>query len=118
MKGGELSRRHWRISVCDGNNEFRGELLFASVDPTLAHLEPRLRATIEKACRAHAELLQTVNELDAAIMESRALLSAPRRGPYLATLGGRQVAPAPRPPSRRTGIFRGSITVGAQLRLR
>ena len=38
MKGAERSRRHWRLRMRDEKSAGFGELLFASVDPTLDHL--------------------------------------------------------------------------------
>ena len=38
MKGAERSRRHWRLRMRDEKSAGFGELLFASVDPTLDHV--------------------------------------------------------------------------------
>ena len=50
MRSREAQTRTWRLDVYDEAGERVIELPFASVDPTLDHLRPELRAMVEKFC--------------------------------------------------------------------
>jgi hypothetical protein len=101
MKGAERSRRHWRLQIRDEESETIGELVFATVDPTLDHLGPQLRAIIEALSWAFGELTQRAIEMDAQRYAFRALLARLRRQPFLVTIGGHRVVPISAEPENR-----------------
>jgi hypothetical protein len=97
LQGAELSKRHWRLRIYD-RHERRSpvaELLFASADPTLDHLAPQLRRSIENVCRRHAELMESGAELKMTIYQTRALLAWHGGKPFLAATGGRRLVSMP-----------------------
>jgi hypothetical protein len=92
MRGAERSRRHWRLRVRDEKSVGFGELVFASVDPTLDNLRPRIRTLIENVSWGLGELTQRAIEMDGQRYEFRALLARLRRQPFLVATGGHRVA--------------------------
>lgn len=103
MKGAEISRRHWRLRLRDGEGTSAGSLLFASVDRTLDHLAPRLRQAVEDVCRRYAELSETAAELRMIMLETRGFLASYRRQPFLVAVGGRRIAAMPHATGPRSG---------------
>jgi hypothetical protein len=92
MKGAERSSRYWRLRIRAEDGTSFGELLFASVDPTLDHLGPQLRTVIEAVSWNFGELTQRAIEMDGQRYEFRASLARMRRQPFLVTIGGHRVA--------------------------
>jgi hypothetical protein len=101
MKGAERSRRHWRLQIRDEESETIGELVFATIDPTLDHLGPQLRAVIEALSWAFGELTQRAIGMDAQRYKFGALLARLRRQPFLVTIGGHRVVPISAEPETR-----------------
>jgi hypothetical protein len=87
MKHCEPESRSWRLDVFEGDMLVR-QLLFASVDPTLDHLDPALRMTVGQS---NATLLASMEAQSSARVtrrETRALAARSRGKPYLATERG------------------------------
>jgi len=104
MKRDELTRRHWRLRICDEDRLRLDDVLFATADHTLDHLSPHLRRVIEDVCHRYAELAEMVLELRMMISQSRALLARSARAPFLVAVDGRRVAPLPDECERRSGF--------------
>jgi hypothetical protein len=104
MKRDELTRRHWRLRICDEDRVRLDDLLFASADQTLDHLTPHLRRQVEDLCLRYGELTEMLVELRMMISQSRAVLARSARAPFLAAVDGRRVAPIPAEFERRSGF--------------
>ena len=87
MRGQEAQARSWRLDVYE-DGKLVDQLLFASIDPTLAHLEPRLRASAERAAESQSGFHEALSDVRATLRESRALVARSRGKPYLATVAG------------------------------
>ena len=92
MRGAERSRRHWRLRIRDEKGAGFGELVFASVDPTLDNLAPRIRALIEDISWHFGELTQRAIEMNGQRYEFRAVLARLKRQPFLVAIEGHRVA--------------------------
>ena len=104
MRGREQQTRAWRLDVYEDGGLLY-QISFASVDPTLDHLAPAARATVEASCKSIRSARETVSAAHATMRESRALVARSRGKPYLATERGeptiRSIKPAPPGGSRR-----------------
>jgi hypothetical protein len=88
----EVQTRSWCLDVHDGNGARIFELPFASIDPTLDHLVPEMRTTIERMCDRARSLREVIAAARVTVRESRALVALSRGRPYLATeLGERTI---------------------------
>ena len=88
MRGRELQARSWRLHVYE-DGACVHQLLFASSDPTLDHLRPALRATVEQSCDTLYGFREALSAARATVLETRALVARSRGEPYLATVAGR-----------------------------
>jgi hypothetical protein len=88
MRGQEQQTRSWRLDIYE-DGDLVGEFLFARVDPTLAHLEPRLRAVIEEVSENKRAFRAALSTVQTTLRESRALVARSRGKPFLATVGGK-----------------------------
>ena len=108
--GQEEHTRSWCLDVYEDGKHVH-ELLFASIDPTLAHLRPRVRATVEQTARQKRGLRDVLSAVRATLRESKALVARSRGKPYLATVAGEPVIttkkPAPGRNDRRRGGGKG-----------
>jgi Domain of unknown function (DUF6894) len=106
MRGREQQTRAWRLDVYEDGGLLY-QISFASLDPTLDHLAPKVRATVEASCKTIRSARETVSAAHATMRESRALVALSRGKPYLATERGeptiRSITPAPQGGSRRKG---------------
>jgi hypothetical protein len=97
MRGRERQTRSWCLEVYE-NGELICQIPFASVDPTLDHLAPPLRRTIEASNESIRSLHKLVSAAHATVRESKALVARSRGKPYLATERGeptiRSIKPA------------------------
>jgi len=107
MRGREAQTRSWRLDVYE-NGELISQIPFASVDPTLDHLAPPVRATVEASCESIRSARETVSAAQATLRESRALVAISRGKPYLAAERGESTvrnqpaqAAGREPPERR-----------------
>jgi hypothetical protein len=78
MRHREFSTRMWRLDVCDDKGNFCFDLLFASVDDSIAHLGPDLRSSLEAVCRNTASLSDAIGQVEATLLQLRSTL---RDGP-------------------------------------
>lgn len=91
----ELSRNReqrtgsWRLAVCDGHGAPCFELLFASVDESVARLPPTMRVLVENACRNAALLNDEASQVRMTLRRLRGTMSqydeAPHKAPHLAS---------------------------------
>jgi uncharacterized protein DUF6894 len=94
MTARETQTRTWRLDVYEDGTRVQ-EVPFASMDPTLNHLHPTLRTTVERWCDTVRNFRETMTVARATVRESRALVARSRGKPYLAAVGGE---PTIRPP--------------------
>jgi hypothetical protein len=88
----EAQTRSWRLDVYDDDAERIFELPFARIDPTLDHLVPEMRTTVERMCDRYRSLREAMAAARITVRESRALVALSRGRPYLATeLGERTI---------------------------
>jgi hypothetical protein len=92
IRGNERSARHWRLRIHDEAGAVVGDILFASVDPTLDCLPATARHPIEEVFRRYSELAQTAAALKTTLLETRCILARHERKPFLAAVGGRAIA--------------------------
>src|SRR5690348_7510655 len=90
MKSRELETRSWRLEVYEGGRPIY-VIPFASVDPSLDHLAPKLRRIVESLSERRGVLDETIQSVRATVQESRALVARSRGKPYLATRFGKAV---------------------------
>jgi hypothetical protein len=88
MKGWELRARFWRLDVYE-DDEAIFDIPFASIDPTLDHMQAELRTGLEAIYDRQRSLKEAIHEARKTVRESRALVAQSRGKPYLATDGGR-----------------------------
>jgi hypothetical protein len=107
MRGREQQTRAWRLDVYeDGGLVY--QISFASVDPTLDHLSPRVRATVEASSKRIRSARETVSAAHATLRESRALVAISRGKPYLAAQGGEPTIRSGPPPTQHEKRRKGS----------
>ena len=95
MNSREKETRSWCLEIYE-QEKLVCAIPFATVDRTLDHLRPDLRAMIERGCEERRSLRETAHAARMTVRESRALVALSRGRPYLAAEMGR-------PTIRRTG---------------
>ena len=90
MQGREAETRCWRLDVYEDHHERVFELPFAASDPTLDHLGPEFRRTVERVSNSRRSWREAVHGVRLTVRESRALVARSRGKPYLAAVLGRQ----------------------------
>jgi hypothetical protein len=88
MRSCELEKRHYRLDVCDEEGCMVAEVPFATVDPTLDHLQPDLRNVVERLSETKREVRETLFSLDFLTLR---LLRGHNRQPYLVTQDGQRI---------------------------
>lgn len=88
MRGCEAQTRFWRLRINEKDGEEVFEMTFATVDPTLDHLVPELRTTVQRVCDSYRSCKEAVHAAGITMRESRALVARSRGKPYLATVAG------------------------------
>lgn len=88
MRSREAQTRTWRLDVYDEAGACVIELPFASVDPTLDHLRPELRAMVEKFCDRRRSVDELVYIARNTVSELRALVAKSRGKLYVAARSG------------------------------
>jgi len=92
MRSRELETRSWRLEIYEsGADGPICEIPFASVDPSLDHLTPKLRTMVESVSERQRLLGDVIHTAEATIQESRALVARSRGRPYLASRFGKSV---------------------------
>ena len=71
MRNCEVTRRAWKLQVCDDYLIPRFEVLFAEVDETIAHLPQQYRSSIESMARVCASLGDAFRVLRASLVDAR-----------------------------------------------
>jgi hypothetical protein len=69
MSGREAQTRTWRLDVYENSEKRVFAITFASLDETLAHLQPELRVLVKGLCDRDRRLLEATQS---AVRESRA----------------------------------------------
>jgi hypothetical protein len=87
MRGREQQTRARRLDVYEDGGLIY-QISFASVDPTLDHLAPRVRATVEQSSKRIRSVRETVSAAHATVREPKALVALSRGKPYLAAERG------------------------------
>lgn len=88
MRSREVQTRTWRLDVYDEGGACVIALPFASLDPTLDHLRPELRAMVEKFCNRRRAVDETIHVVCSTVRESRALVAQSRGKLYVAARSG------------------------------
>jgi|GEM_PF-1117542 len=107
MRGREPETRSWRLDVHE-DGERVAEIPFARVDPTLDHLAPSVRATVERSCDTLRSFREAVSAARATARESRALVARSRGKPYLVTEAGQPTIRTSPPSADRKNRRRGT----------
>ena len=87
----ERETRTWRLEIFDRDGDRLFQIPFASIDETLNHLTPDLRARIEDLCDRGCSLSEVMSVAAVTMRESRALVALSRGKPYLAAEFGRRI---------------------------
>jgi hypothetical protein len=90
MKNRELETRSWRLDIYENLDTGVCQIPFATVDPTLNHLEPRFRTMVEDVSERRRQLSEAIHALNTTVTESRALVARSRGRPYLASRFGKE----------------------------
>lgn len=88
MRSREAQTRTWRLDVYDEAGACVIELPFASIDPTLDHLRPELRAMVEKFCDRRRSVDEMIHTARGTVRESQALVARSRGNLYVAARSG------------------------------
>jgi hypothetical protein len=88
MRSREAQTRTWRLNVYDEAGARVIELPFATLDPTLDHLRPELRAMVEKFCDRRLAVDETIYAVCNTVRESQALMARSRGQLYVAARSG------------------------------
>ncbi len=86
MRHREAQTRSWRVEVTDSARRPCFELLFASVDSTIDHLTPELRASVERVCSQSASLFETIRTVKNNLVVAKAMLARAEGRPHLAAV--------------------------------
>lgn len=84
----ERQTRSWCLDVYEGHGKLVFTIPFASVDSTLDHLSPALRATVERRCELSRQLAEATYTASVTVREARAVVARARGKPYLAVHAG------------------------------
>jgi hypothetical protein len=76
------------MEIRDPDGALVDQFLFASLDPTLDHLAPDLRKTVEQLSISQGRLADTVRDSRKVHHKSRALRARLQRRPYLVVRNG------------------------------
>jgi hypothetical protein len=87
MRCREPQTRAWCLEVYE-EGERVYELPFATIDPTLDHLVPELRGTVEQSYSSVRSAREIVRAARITVREARALVARSRGKPYLAAEAG------------------------------
>ncbi len=86
----EAKTRCWRLDVYEDHGPRIIELPFASIDPTLDHLDPKLRRSLASLYERQRLLKEAIHSARSTVHESRALVARSRGKPYLAVRAGKK----------------------------
>jgi len=89
MRNREVQTRSWRLDVYENGDGPICTIPFASIDPTLDHVVPKLRTMVEVMFERKRLLSDVLHAVKVTVQESRALVARSRGKPYLASRFGR-----------------------------
>jgi hypothetical protein len=89
MKNRELKTRSWRLDIYEQGYGHIRAIPFASVDPTLDHLRPERRTTVEALSEQKRLLFEIIHTVTDTVRESQALVARSHGRPYLASRFGK-----------------------------
>ncbi len=92
MRRREPQSRSWRIEVRDSQRRHCFELLFASIDESIAPLGPELRHLIENLHRKQASLIDAIAAVRLSLVQIQATIARSKRMPFLAAVDGVTIA--------------------------
>lgn len=90
MSRREKETRTWRLDAYETSGGLVFQIPFVSIDETLDHLTPGLRARIEDLCDRCRSLREAMSEAAVTMRESRALVARSRGKPYLVSEFGQR----------------------------
>jgi hypothetical protein len=93
MRNRELPARKWRLQVCDDYLMPCFEILFAEVDETIAHLQPKYRKSLEGVARLAGRIDDAFSEVRATLSEVRETLAEADRIVAAISMNGSQSKP-------------------------
>jgi len=88
-------RRSWRLEICDAAQRPCFEVLFATVDDTIEHLPPEIRANVEAICGRTASLEDAIFDVRMSLRQIRSTMARIDGIPYLAAVNGKRIDGAP-----------------------
>lgn len=88
MFGQAAAARAWRLEVCEDDGFAAFEVLFAMVDPSIDHLVPALRASLENTAAHNAALCEAILDLRMTLHQIKGTMARADGAPYLAALHG------------------------------
>ncbi len=91
MKNDERANRHCKLVIRDSEGSRVFEVLFAAVDPTLDHLNPKLRQLVERICEGQSQLSENVETVESLLAYTRGMNARLSGRPHLIARFGRQV---------------------------
>lgn len=89
----EAETRTWRLDVYNEGGDCVIALPFASLDPTLDHLRPELRAMVEKFCDRRLSVDEMIYSARNTVRELQALVAKSRGKFYVAARSGKRTIP-------------------------
>src|SRR5262249_56475832 len=75
MRNREIKTRAWRIAVRDEDLQPCSEVLFATADDSIAHLQPAYRHTVEALSNSTANLFDVVDQVQMTLSNVRETLA-------------------------------------------
>jgi uncharacterized protein DUF6894 len=93
MRHRELPARKWRLEVYDDYLIPCFEILFAEVDETIAHLDPKYRKSLESVARLSALVDDAFSEVRATLSEVRETLAEADRIVSAVSMNGNHSKP-------------------------
>jgi hypothetical protein len=71
MRNREIKTRSWRIAVCDQDLQPCSEVLFATVDDSIAHLQPPFKKAVEGLSRSTATLFDAIERVQTSLCDAK-----------------------------------------------
>jgi hypothetical protein len=93
MRHREPRMRGARLQVCDDDRIRCFDLLFASVDESIAHLAPELRTSVEVYYGNAASLTDAINDIRFTLLQVKGTIAKSNQAPYIAAIEGVRLAP-------------------------
>ena len=88
MRNREVKARSWRLNVRHEDGTACFDLLFASVDESIAHLPPELRLSFETLCLKRSSLSDAISDLRLTMRQVQGTMARADGAPYVASVNG------------------------------